>query len=97
MTTKRAEFQIPDHVKKRRSEVHAERKALEDELIGHQDHLRKLGRTAEERADHPDTPERLARVNDVKARIAKTSFEHTEIERAIAVFSGGTNYMPPPG
>lgn len=97
MTTKRTEVALPDHIKKRRAEIHAERKVLEEELIGHQNNLRKLGRTAEDRADHPETPERLARVNDVKARIATLSFEHAEHERAITLFSGGKNYMPPPG
>jgi hypothetical protein len=88
---------VPKHIEDDYTAILEERKALEDELTGHQNNLRKLGRTAEERADHPDTPEHLARVNDLKARIAAASFEHAELARTRARILGGKNHMPPPG
>jgi septal ring factor EnvC (AmiA/AmiB activator) len=86
--------QVPDHIEKRFREVEKERRALEDELQGHQEELRKV---RAERADHPEATNHLARVNDVKSQIATLSFEHAELARMRATLLGGKNYTPPPG
>lgn len=89
--------QVPDHIEKQFSEVVRERQALESELEGHQKKLRKLGRTQEERATHPEGQVHLTQVNEVKRRIGEVSFRHAELARARALILGGTNYMPLPG
>lgn len=92
-----AKAQVPDHIEKDYQAALKDRKALEDELQGHQEKLRKLGRTQEERAAHPEGVEHLARVNDVKNRLRDVAQEHVELARMRARILGGKNYAPPPG
>jgi hypothetical protein len=84
---------VPDHLRQRFNDVVAERKKLEDELTSAQGKLRSVSReeSPEEHRAH------LSRVQDAKARISTISFDHAEIARAIALISGGKNYLPPPG
>jgi hypothetical protein len=89
---------VPKHVRDRLEATIAEKTALENELVGHQEKLRAFGPLPREvRQAHPEASQHLARVDEVKARIAQVSFDHAELARAIALFSGGKNYQPPPG
>jgi predicted nuclease with TOPRIM domain len=84
---------VLEKLQKEHDEVVAKRAQLEEELQGHQDHLRKVSR--EEQPDEHRA--RLAPVNEKKRQISELSFEHMELARMLARLKGAKNYMPPAG
>lgn len=86
-----ANTKAPDHLTKRHDEIVSHRGKLERELLKEQEKLRKV------RGGDAGHPEQVAKVNALKAEIARVSQDHAEHARAIALVSGGTNYAPSPG